>query len=70
MTRTGEKIFGVAAIVVGVALAILAAVEADIPPLVLVLITVAVIVWVISYFVVVKPSVSGLKRSRRRPDTE
>jgi drug/metabolite transporter (DMT)-like permease len=67
---TGEKIFGVLAIVVGLGLAILAGVEANIPPLVLVLLTVGVLGWVAYYFVVVRPSVTGLKRSRRGADRE
>jgi drug/metabolite transporter (DMT)-like permease len=70
MTRTGEKVFGVVAIVVGLLLAILAGVEANIPPLVLVLITVGVIAWVVYYFVVVRPSVTGLKGRNRRTDRE
>jgi drug/metabolite transporter (DMT)-like permease len=65
VTRTGEKIFGVVAILVGLVLAFLAGVEANIHPLVLVLITVGVIAWVVYYFVVVRPSVTGLKRNRR-----
>ena len=70
MTRTGEKIFGLVAIVVGLILAVLAGIEADIPPLVLVLLTVGVIAWVAYYFFVVRPSVTGSKRPRRGADRE
>lgn len=56
------------AIVVGLALAFLAGIEADIPPIVLVLITVGVIGWVVYYFLVVRPSVTGVKRPRRYGD--
>jgi hypothetical protein len=66
MTRSGEKILGVIAIVVGVGLAILAGIEADIPPIVLVVMTLLVIGWVIYYFVFVRPAVTGVKR-RQRP---
>ncbi len=65
MTRRSEKIFGVVAILVGLLLAVLAGVEANIHPLALLLITVGVIAWVAYYFVVVRPSVTGLKRNRR-----
>ncbi len=58
------------AIVVGLLLAVLAGIGADIPPLVLVLLTVGVIAWVAYYFFVVRPSVAGLKRSGRGPDRE
>ena len=70
MSRTGERIFGLVAIVVGVALAFLAGIEADIHPIVLVLITVGVIGWVVFYFLVVRPSVTGVKRPRRYGDRE
>ena len=70
MSRTGERIFGLLAIVVGLVLAFLAGIEADIPPVVLVLITVAVIGWVAFYFRVVRPSVTGVKRPRRYGDQE
>jgi drug/metabolite transporter (DMT)-like permease len=70
MSRTGEKIFGVIAIVVGVAMAILAGIEADIPPVVLVLLTLAVIGWVLSYFVFVRPGATGMKRRGRTVDQE
>ena len=70
MSRTGEQIFGLVAIVVGVILAFLAGIEADIPPVVLVLITVGVIGWVAYYFIVVRPSVTGVKRPRRYGDRE
>jgi drug/metabolite transporter (DMT)-like permease len=70
VTRTGEKIFGVLAIVVGLGLAILAGGEANIPSLVLVLLTVGVLGWVAYYFVVVRPAVTGLRRSRRGADRE
>ena len=68
MSRTGERIFGLLAIGVGLVLAFLAGIEADIPPVVLVLITVAVIGWVAYYFLVVRPSVRGVKRPRRYGD--
>jgi hypothetical protein len=68
MSRTGEKIFGVIAIAVGVLLAILAGIEADIPPVVLVVLTVIVIGWVISYFVFVRPAVTEAKRRPRSFD--
>jgi hypothetical protein len=70
MSRTGEKILGVIAIAVGVGLAILTGIEADIPPVVLVLLTVIVIGWVISYFAFVRPSVTGVKRRSRTFDRE
>jgi uncharacterized membrane protein len=70
VSRTGEKVFGVLAIAVGVVLAILAGVGADIPPVVLLLITLAVIGWVIFYFVVVRPASTGAKRPARGPDQE
>ena len=70
MSRTGERIFGIAAIVVGLVLAFLAGIEADIPPIVLVLITVGVIGWVVYYFLVVRPSVTSVKRPRRYGDRE
>ena len=68
MSRSGERIFGLVAIVVGLILAFLAGIEADIPPVVLFLITVAVIGWVAFYFLVVRPSVTGVKRPRRYGD--
>jgi hypothetical protein len=70
VSRTGERIFGLLAIVVGLILAFLAGIEADIPPVVLVLITIAVIGWVAYYFLVVRPSVTGVKRPRQRVDQE
>jgi drug/metabolite transporter (DMT)-like permease len=70
VSRTGERIFGIVAIVVGLVLAFLAGIEADIPPVVLVLITVAVIGWVAYYFLVVRPSATGVKRPRRYGDQE
>ena len=70
MSRSGERIFGLLAIAVGVILAVLAGIEADIPPLVLFLITVGVIGWVAYYFLVVRPSVTGVKRPRRYGDRE
>ena len=70
MSRTGEKIFGVLAIVVGLILAILAGIEADIPPVALLLITVGVIGWVAYYLFVVRPAATGEKRSSRTPDRE
>jgi uncharacterized membrane protein len=70
MSRTGEKILGVIAITVGVGLAILAGIEADISPVVLALMTVIVVGWVISYFLFVRPTVTGVKRRRRSFDRE
>jgi hypothetical protein len=65
VSRSGERIFGLVAMVVGLVLAFLAGIEADIPPIVLILITVGVIGWVAYYFLVVRPSVTGMKRPRR-----
>lgn len=70
MSRSGERIFGLLAIVAGLILAFLAGIEADIPPVVLFLITVAVIGWVAFYFLVVRPSVTGVKGPRRYEDQE
>jgi hypothetical protein len=70
VSRSGERIFGLLAIAVGLILAFLAGIEADIPPVVLVLITVGVIGWVGYYFLVVRPSVTGVKRPRRYGDRE
>ena len=70
MSRTGEKIFGLLAITAGLVLAILAGLEADIPPVVLLLITLAVIGWVIFYFVVVRPAATGSKKPARGVDHE
>jgi hypothetical protein len=70
VSRSGERIFGLLAIVVGLILAFLAGIEADIPPVVLVLITVGVIAWVAYYFIVLRPSVTGVKRPRRYGDRE
>ena len=70
MSRSGERIFGLVAIAVGLILAFLAGIEADIPPVVLYLITVGVIGWVAYYFLVVRPSVTGVKRPRRYGDRE
>jgi drug/metabolite transporter (DMT)-like permease len=70
VSRTGEQVFGLVAIVVGIILAFLAGIEADIPPVVLVLITVGVIAWVAYYFIVLRPSVTGVKRPRRYGDRE
>ena len=70
MSRSAERIFGLLAIAVGLILAFLAGIEADIPPVVLYLITVAVIGWVAYYFLVVRPSVTGVKRPRRYGDKE
>ena len=70
MSRTGEKILGVIAIAVGVGLAILTGIEADIPAVVLVLLTVIVVGWVISYFLFVRPTVTGVKRRHRSFDRE
>ena len=55
---------------VGLVLAFLAGIEADIPPLALILITVGVIGWVAYYFLVLRPSVTGVKRTSRRADQE
>jgi hypothetical protein len=68
VNRSGERVFGLVAILVGLVLAFLAGVEADIPPVVLILITVAVVGWVAYYFLVVRPSVTGVKRPRRYGD--
>ena len=54
----------------GLILAFLAGIEADISPVVLYLITVAVIGWVAYYILVVRPSVTGVKRPRRYGDRE
>ena len=70
MSRSGERIFGLLAIAVGLILAFLAGIEADIPPVVLGLITLGVIGWVAYYFLVVRPSVTGVKRPRRYGDKE
>lgn len=70
MSRTGERVFGLVAVLVGLVLAFLAGIEADIPPLVLVLITVGVIGWVAYYSLVVRPSVTGVERPRRQADHE
>jgi hypothetical protein len=70
MSRTGEKVFGLLAIVAGLGLAILAGMEADIPPVVLLLITLGVVGWVAYYFVVVRPTTTGEKRPRRAADRE
>lgn len=70
MSRSGERIFGLLAIVVGLILAFLAGIEADIPPVALFVITLAVIEWVAYYFLVVRPSVTGVKRPRRYGDQE
>jgi drug/metabolite transporter (DMT)-like permease len=70
VSRIGERILGLIAIAVGVVLAFLAGIEADIPPVVLLLITVAVIGWVVYYFLVFRPSVTGVKRPRQRVDRE
>jgi hypothetical protein len=70
VSRSGERIFGLIAIAVGLILAFLAGIEADIPPVVLFLITVGVIGWVAYYFLVVRPSVTGVKRPRRYGDRE
>ena len=70
MSRSGERIIGLLAIVVGLILAFLAGIEANIPPVSLCLITVAVIGWVAFYFLVVRPSVTGVKRPRRSGDRE
>ena len=70
MSRSGERILGLLAIAVGLILAFLAGIEADIPPVVLYLITVGVIGWVAYYFLVVRPSVTGVKRPRRYGDRE
>ena len=70
MSRTGEKIFGLLAITAGLVLAILAGLEADIPPVVLLLITLAVIGWVIFYFVLVRPAATRSKKPARGADHE
>jgi drug/metabolite transporter (DMT)-like permease len=70
VSRTGERILGLIAIAMGVVLAFLAGFEADIPPVVLFLITVAVIGWAVYYFLVVRPSVTGVKRPRQHMDRE
>jgi hypothetical protein len=70
VSRTGEKVFGVLAIVGGLGLAILAGVGANIPPVALILIILAVIGWVIFYFVVVRPAATGSKRPARGADRE
>jgi uncharacterized membrane protein len=70
MSRTGEKILGVIAIAAGIGLAILAGIGADIPPPVLIGLTVLVVAWVIYYFVVVRPAVTGVKRPHRNFDRE
>jgi drug/metabolite transporter (DMT)-like permease len=70
VNRTGEKVFGVLAIVVGVVLTILAGVGANIPPVVLLLITLVVIAWVTYYFVVVRPAATGEKRPNRGAERE
>ncbi len=70
MSRTGEKVFGALAIVVGLVLATLAGIEAHIHPVALLLITLGVIGWVAFYFVVVRPATTGSKSPRRAPDQE
>jgi hypothetical protein len=70
VSRTGERILGLIAVAVGLVLAFLAGIDASIPPVVLVLTTVAVIGWVVYYFLVVRPSVTGVKRPRQRADRE
>jgi F0F1-type ATP synthase assembly protein I len=70
VNRKGERVSGLVAIMVGLVLAFLAGIEADIPPVVLILITVAVIGWVAYYFLVVRPSVTGVKQPRRHGDRE
>ena len=70
VSRSGERILGLLAIAVGLVLAFLAGIEADIPPVALYLITVGVIGWVAYYFLVVRPSVTGVKRPRRYGDRE
>jgi drug/metabolite transporter (DMT)-like permease len=70
VSRTGERIFGLVAISVGLVLAFLAGIEADIHPIGLILITGGVIGWVAYYFLVVRPSVTGVQRPRRYGDRE
>jgi len=70
VSRTGEKVFGVLAILVGLVLAALAGFEADMPPVALLLITLAVIGWVVSYFVAVRPAAKSAKRPHPSADRE
>ena len=60
MNRKGERVFGLVAIMVGLVLAFLAGIEADIPAVSLLLITVALSAWVAYYFLLVRPSVTGV----------
>jgi hypothetical protein len=70
MRRTGEKVFGVLAILAG--LGIIAAVIAGVrvPQLVLSLIPLVVIGWAIYHWIVVRPAPTGVERPDASPPHE
>ena len=70
MQRTGEKVFGVAAIVAGIGLiaAVIAGVEVS--SVVLILIPLVVIGWSIYHYVVVRPAPWGVKPPDASDDHE
>jgi hypothetical protein len=68
--RTGETIFGVIAILVGVGVIVAAASGIDLPAILLPAITLAVIGWSIYHYAVVRPSPYGVKRPEDSPSHE
>jgi hypothetical protein len=72
MHRAGPLIFGIAAIVAGVAIAAAAAMGWHPPPVVLILITLVVIGWAVYYWIWIRPAPYSVERrdqSRRTSPT-
>jgi len=65
MRRTGEKVFGILAIVAGIGIIVAVAAGASIPTVVLPLISLVVIGWVIYYWVVIRRATTGVERPDR-----
>ncbi|HEX5938420.1 MAG TPA: hypothetical protein VFZ75_12165 [Actinomycetota bacterium] len=67
MHRTGQVIFGVIAIVTGIAIVSVAATGGEVSPIVRILGAQALIGWSIYHWVWVRPAPYGVERSDRSP---
>jgi hypothetical protein len=68
--RTGEKAFGVVAIVAGIGLIAAVIAGVDVPRVVLILIPLVVIGWSIYHYVVIRPAPYGVKPPDASDDHE
>jgi hypothetical protein len=68
--RTGEKIFGVVAIVAGIGLIAAAIAGVEVSSVVLILIPLVVIGWSINHYVVVRPAPWGVRPPDASDDHE